>query len=69
MSASRDSREPLASVAEHVQASVAGRDRELGLLLTAVAAGRDLLPEGPLGAGKPTLPRNMAPALSDFFAS
>jgi MoxR-like ATPase len=57
MTASRDSREPLASVRDRVQASVVGRERELGLVLAAVAAGRDILLEGPPGTSKSTLLR------------
>jgi len=57
MSASRDGREPLANVRDRVQASVVGRERELGLVLAAVAAGRDILLEGPPGTSKSTLLR------------
>jgi MoxR-like ATPase len=57
MSASRDSREPLSSVRDRVQAGVVGRERELGLVLAAVAAGRDILLEGPPGTSKSTLLR------------
>ncbi|MGH3212612.1 MAG: AAA family ATPase [Trebonia sp.] len=57
MSASRDGREPLASVRDRIQASVVGRERELGLVLAAVAAGRDILLEGPPGTSKSTLLR------------
>jgi MoxR-like ATPase len=57
MSASRDGREPLTSVRDRVQASVVGRERELSLLLAAVAAGRDILLEGPPGTSKSTLLR------------
>jgi MoxR-like ATPase len=57
MSPSRDGREPLTSVRDRVQASVVGRERELGLVLAAVAAGRDLLLEGPPGTSKSTLLR------------
>ena len=57
MSPSRDGREPLASVRDRVQASVVGRERELGLVLAAVAAGRDILLEGPPGTSKSTLLR------------
>jgi MoxR-like ATPase len=57
MSASRDRREPLSSVRDRVQASVVGRERELGLVLAAVAAGRDILLEGPPGTSKSTLLR------------
>jgi MoxR-like ATPase len=57
MSASRDSREPLASVRERIRARVIGRERELDLVLAAVAAGRDILLEGPPGTSKSTLLR------------
>ena len=57
MSASRDGRETLASVRDRVQAGVVGRERELGLVLAAVAAGRDILLEGPPGTSKSTLLR------------
>jgi len=57
MSTSRDGREPLASVRDRVQAGVVGRERELGLVLAAVAAGRDILLEGPPGTSKSTLLR------------
>jgi MoxR-like ATPase len=57
MSQSRDGREPLASVRDRVQAKVVGRERELGLMLAAVAAGRDILLEGPPGTSKSTLLR------------
>jgi MoxR-like ATPase len=57
MSASRDGREPLTSVRDRIQARVVGRERELGLVLAAVAAGRDILLEGPPGTSKSTLLR------------
>jgi MoxR-like ATPase len=57
MSTSRDGREPLTRVRDRVQASVVGRERELGLVLAAVAAGRDILLEGPPGTSKSTLLR------------
>jgi MoxR-like ATPase len=57
MSTSRDGREPLSNVRDRVQASVVGRERELGLVLAAVAAGRDILLEGPPGTSKSTLLR------------
>ena len=43
MSASRDGRERLTSVRDRVQVRVVGRERELSLVLAAVAAGRDIL--------------------------
>ena len=57
MTASRDGREPLSSIRDRVQASVVGRERELGLVLAAVAAGRDVILEGPPGTSKSTLLR------------
>jgi MoxR-like ATPase len=57
MSDSRDGRERLTSVRDRVQARVVGRERELGLVLAAVAAGRDILLEGPPGTSKSTLLR------------
>jgi len=57
MITSRDGREPLASVRDRVQAGLVGRERELGLVLAAVAAGRDILLEGPPGTSKSTLLR------------
>jgi len=57
MSASREGREPLVSIRDRVQASVVGWDRELGLVLATVAAGRDILLKGPPGTSKSTLPR------------
>jgi MoxR-like ATPase len=56
MSAS-DGRERLSNVRDRVQAGVVGRQRELGLVLAAVAAGRDILLEGPPGTSKSTLLR------------
>ncbi len=57
MSASRDGREPLTTVRDRIRARVVGRTRELDLLLAAVAAGRDVLLEGPPGTSKSTLLR------------
>jgi MoxR-like ATPase len=57
MSASRDGREPIASVRDRIRARVVGRERELDLVLAAVAAGRDILLEGPPGTSKSTLLR------------
>ena len=42
MSPSRDGREPLTSVRDRVQASVVGRERELGLVLAAIAVSKVL---------------------------
>lgn len=47
----------LAEVRTRVAAEVVGRERELDLILAAVAAGRDLLLEGPPGTSKTTLLR------------
>ena len=57
MSASRDGREPLTEVRDRIRARVVGRERELDLVLAAVAAGRDMLLEGPPGTSKSTLLR------------
>jgi MoxR-like ATPase len=48
---------PAASVRDRVASHLVGRDRELDLLLSAVAAGRDVLLEGPPGTSKTTLLR------------
>jgi MoxR-like ATPase len=45
----------LPDVREKVAARVVGRERELDLLLAAVAAGRDVLLEGPPGTSKSTI--------------
>jgi MoxR-like ATPase len=50
-----DGREQLTHVRDRVQARVVGRERELGLVLAAVAAGRDILLEGPPGTSKTTI--------------
>jgi MoxR-like ATPase len=57
MSVSRDGRESLRGIRARIQASVVGRERELSLVLAAVAAGRDILLEGPPGTSKSTLLR------------
>jgi MoxR-like ATPase len=57
MSASRDGREPIASTRDRIRTRVVGRERELDLVLAAVAAGRDILLEGPPGTSKSTLLR------------
>ena len=48
---------PAASVRDRVASHLVGRGRELDLLLSAVAAGRDVLVEGPPGTSKTTLLR------------
>jgi MoxR-like ATPase len=57
MSDSSDGRESLASIRDRIQVKVVGRERELSLVLAAVAAGRDVLLEGPPGTSKSTLLR------------
>jgi MoxR-like ATPase len=52
-----DSAEQVRRVRDRVRARVVGRERELDLILAAVAAGRDLLLEGPPGTSKSTLLR------------
>ncbi|SEF16449.1 AAA family ATPase [Jiangella alba] len=47
----------LTQVRDRVRTHLVGRDRELDLVLAAVAAGRDLLLEGPPGTSKSTLLR------------
>src|SRR6516164_8202693 len=47
----------LAQVRDRIRARVVGRERELDLLLAAVAAGRDIVLEGPPGTSKSTLLR------------
>ncbi len=47
----------LTGVRDQIRARVVGRERELDLVLAAVAAGRDLLLEGPPGTSKSTLLR------------
>jgi len=46
---------PTLEVRERVAATLVGRDRELELLLAAVAAGRDIVLEGPPGTSKTTM--------------
>src|SRR6476646_3189117 len=46
-----------AAIRDRVRARVVGRERELDLVLAAVAAGRDILLEGPPGTSKSTLLR------------
>ena len=55
MSDSSDGREQLNITRDRVSARVVGRQRELTLVLAAVAAGRDILLEGPPGTSKTTL--------------
>jgi MoxR-like ATPase len=47
----------LAGARDRIAARIVGRERELELILAAVAAGRDLLLEGPPGTSKSTLLR------------
>jgi MoxR-like ATPase len=47
----------LAEVRDRIRTRIVGRERELDLLLAAVAAGRDILLEGPPGTSKSTLLR------------
>jgi MoxR-like ATPase len=47
----------LTAVRNRIKARVVGRERELDLVLAAVAAGRDILLEGPPGTSKSTLLR------------
>jgi MoxR-like ATPase len=57
MSTSHDGREQLKIIRDRIRARVVGRERELDLVLAAVAAGRDILLEGPPGTSKSTLLR------------
>src|SRR6202140_3978180 len=57
MSDSSDGREQLSDTRDRISARVVGRQRELTLTLAAVAAGRDMLLEGPPGTSKSTLLR------------
>jgi MoxR-like ATPase len=52
-----DARVDLSSVRDRIKARVVGRGRELTLVLAAVAAGRDILLEGPPGTSKSTILR------------
>ncbi|MHA3704746.1 AAA family ATPase [Jatrophihabitans sp. YIM 134969] len=52
-----DTRPSLADTRARIAARVVGRDRELDLVLAAVAAGRDVVLEGPPGTSKTTLLR------------
>lgn len=47
----------LAAAYDRVAAHLVGRERELTLVLAAVAAGRDIILEGPPGTSKSTLLR------------
>jgi len=49
----------LAAAYDRVAAHLVGRERELTLLLAAVAAGRDIILEGPPGTSKSTLLRGI----------
>src|ERR1700743_2849245 len=55
MGDSSDGREQLNDSRDRISARVVGRQRELTLVLAAVAAGRDILLEGPPGTSKTTL--------------
>jgi len=55
MSDSHDGREQLNHTRDQIRARVVGRERELTLVLAAVAADRDILLEGPPGTSKTTL--------------
>ncbi len=57
MSERHDGPGTLAAVRDRIRARVVGRERELDLVLAAVAAGRDILLEGPPGTSKSTLLR------------
>jgi len=47
--------DPIGEVRDRIRGRVVGRERELTLVLAAVAAGRDILLEGPPGTSKTTL--------------
>ncbi len=51
----------IAAARDRVRARLVGRERELDLVLGAVAAGRDIVPEGPPGTSKSTLLRGITP--------
>ena len=55
MSSNHGGREQLNVTRDRIRARVIGRERELTLVLAAVAAGRDILLEGPPGTSKTTL--------------
>ena len=57
MSERRDGPGTLTAIRDRIRARVVGRERELDLVLAAVAAGRDILLEGPPGTSKSTLLR------------
>jgi len=57
MSERRGAPGTLADVRDRIRTRVVGRERELDLVLAAVAAGRDILLEGPPGTSKSTLLR------------
>ena len=44
---------PIADVRDRIRGRVVDRERELTLVLAAVAAGRDILLEGPPGRARP----------------
>lgn len=55
----RPAQNDVRAVYEAVHAEVVGRERELGSILAALSAGRDLLLEGPPGTSKSTLLRTI----------
>jgi hypothetical protein len=60
----------LAATYDRVASHLVGRERELTLMLAAVAAGRDLILEGPPGPDPRRIRSytDVAPALSAIFA-
>ena len=50
---------PITAVRDRVRGRLVGRERELDLVLAAVAAGRDIVLEGPPGTSKSTLLRGI----------